>query len=361
MTANEQAIKELIQYAIPHDFGETLKYVEDKSLDLHKILVDSLPLKKFNREFQFYKRVNRIRTAVDDLDHTFSRFWEYESKRGDLFETESEFDKKISPMLERIISQTEEIDRLLNRVSEYEPNYRGNENLTESIENASEINDRIRYFSGRCKYYVPGLISLINLRFTGSNNHTNLNKFFANMNEFFDLTRTEEIRKINYLPTLRVDNAHCYALFSNLIRNSIKYKRTKYAIIKVFSEISKPLPKSFVTSLPDYVPVGQVERGFFRIHFFDNGSGIESDKLEIIFEPFERGIDRDSAARIAQQKQHMDAPEDTDYSYSDMGIGLAIAKRVVVQYGGSITAHSVLGSGSCISISFPEEVIWSER
>jgi two-component system sensor histidine kinase VicK len=66
----------------------------------------------------------------------------------------------------------------------------------------------------------------------------------------------------------------------------------------------------------------------------DRGIGIPPADLERIFARFERG------ANVAGR-------------FSGTGIGLAIARQIVEQHGGSLTVRSAVGEGSTFTLHFP--------
>lgn len=115
---------------------------------------------------------------------------------------------------------------------------------------------------------------------------------------------------------------------TNLLSNAIKFSpphATVYLSAEVI-ESRERLPPRFQSkiSLPCLL---------FRIE--DQGRGIPSDKLEIIFERF-------------QQINVSDASEK-----KGSGLGLAICKSVVEQHGGLIWAESVLDQGSLFYFTLP--------
>ena len=67
----------------------------------------------------------------------------------------------------------------------------------------------------------------------------------------------------------------------------------------------------------------------------DNGIGIPKDQLERVFERFTQV--ESSAAR----------------PYEGTGIGLALAKELVILHGGKISAESTLGKGTIFSVTIP--------
>ncbi len=69
------------------------------------------------------------------------------------------------------------------------------------------------------------------------------------------------------------------------------------------------------------------------IHFIDNGIGFEENYAEKIFIIFQRLHGRDT--------------------YDGTGIGLAICKKIVEKYGGTIYAHSNLGHGADFIVILP--------
>ncbi|WP_394779949.1 ATP-binding protein [Undibacterium sp.] len=76
------------------------------------------------------------------------------------------------------------------------------------------------------------------------------------------------------------------------------------------------------------------EHGVLKISVLDHGSGVPDEEITAIFEPFFRG----SQTTRAQQ---------------GYGLGLTIAKRVLLAHGGSIHASNLAAGGLCVEIVLP--------
>lgn len=99
----------------------------------------------------------------------------------------------------------------------------------------------------------------------------------------------------------------------NLLSNAVKYNK----------------PRGKVS-----IKIQQPDAGTISILVEDTGIGIKPDQLEKVFKPFER--------------------LNTDlYLVEGTGIGLSISHHLVLMMGGSITATSQLGTGSCFTLSLP--------
>lgn len=79
------------------------------------------------------------------------------------------------------------------------------------------------------------------------------------------------------------------------------------------------------------------ENGFVAVSVADTGVGIPPEDIDAIFETFYQVADPGSGRRIARGS----------------GMGLAISKRIVEHYGGTIGATSVLGVGSVFTFRLP--------
>ena len=120
-----------------------------------------------------------------------------------------------------------------------------------------------------------------------------------------------KVTTIEELPVVLGNKTQLYQVFSNLIGNAIKYKRSdRPLIISIGSEKALSRRKtSIVVS--------------------DNGRGISTDKLESIFKPFNR------------------AGEET---IEGTGVGLASVKKLIEKLGGSIKVESEQDQGTSFTI-----------
>src|SRR3954452_20455842 len=101
-------------------------------------------------------------------------------------------------------------------------------------------------------------------------------------------------------------------VLQNLIGNAIKYARP---------EVKPVVHLSAASEKEDWV-----------IRIRDNGIGIDSGCLQVIFVPFKRLHEKE---------------------VTGTGIGLAVCRRVVEAHGGKIWAESIVGQGSTFFISLP--------
>jgi light-regulated signal transduction histidine kinase (bacteriophytochrome) len=125
------------------------------------------------------------------------------------------------------------------------------------------------------------------------------------------IAETDAIITADPLPVLPIHAGHCASLLQNLIGNAIKYR-------------SAQAPRVHV-SLAE-------SDGEFRFAVADNGIGIDPKYHEHIFEVFKR--------------LHGSKIPGT-------GVGLAICKRVVEQYGGRIWVESAEGRGAIFFFTLP--------
>jgi signal transduction histidine kinase len=81
------------------------------------------------------------------------------------------------------------------------------------------------------------------------------------------------------------------------------------------------------------------QRDSIEIEISDTGIGIEQSKIDSIFEPFHQ------------------ADNSIHRSFSGLGIGLTVARRMAELIGGKLTVTSEVGVGTRVSMSFPSQVM----
>lgn len=132
-------------------------------------------------------------------------------------------------------------------------------------------------------------------------------------------TRIKEVEgdvKVGVLPSAVADPTHMRQLFQNLIANALKFSRP---------------------NVPPVVTIASSEDTHnYEIRVSDNGIGFEEKYLDRIFSVFQRLHDRKT--------------------YEGTGIGLAVCRKIVERYNGTITAESKKGKGSTFIIQLPKIV-----
>jgi two-component system sensor histidine kinase BaeS len=116
------------------------------------------------------------------------------------------------------------------------------------------------------------------------------------------------------LPLLLADRQRLSQVLLNLVRNAITYT-----------------PTGGIVSLAACRAAGD----YLVLSVADTGSGIAPADLQRIFERFYR------------------ADESRARSSGGFGLGLAIARDLVEAMGGTITAESTVGEGSCFNVVLP--------
>lgn len=119
-------------------------------------------------------------------------------------------------------------------------------------------------------------------------------------------------------PSLRADEMRLTQVLTNVIQNSVKHS----------------LPGSAVTLKAVKAPPLLDHEPSVLITIEDQGSGISEEELPYIFDRFYRG-------------------KDVDRVQDGTGLGLAISRSLVENHAGKITAHSVHGKGTVVSILLP--------
>ncbi|MBC7512207.1 PAS domain-containing protein [Candidatus Saccharibacteria bacterium] len=118
---------------------------------------------------------------------------------------------------------------------------------------------------------------------------------------------------VGKMPTVTADPTHMRQLFQNLIGNAVKFQQPGLQ--------------------PSVAVSSKNMKGGHQITVADNGIGFDEKYLDRIFAVFQRLHERSR--------------------YEGTGIGLAVCRKIVEQYGGTITAESTKGKGSKFIIWLP--------
>ena len=110
------------------------------------------------------------------------------------------------------------------------------------------------------------------------------------------------------------------------------YDRLNQVLSNLISNALRHTPKKGTISLKTESGVGEARS--VRITVKDSGEGIASEDLPFIFDRFWRG-DKSRTGRVHS------------------GLGLAIAKQIVLAHGGTIEAESDIGKGTTFTIELP--------
>ena len=121
--------------------------------------------------------------------------------------------------------------------------------------------------------------------------------------------------RVGELPTVIADPTHMRQLFQNLIGNALKFhKPDEKPVVELSSRI-----------------IGE----YWEIRVKDNGIGFDEKYIDKIFSVFQRLHGRDS--------------------YEGTGIGLAVCRKIVERYDGSITAVSKKDKGATFTVRLPRD------
>lgn len=115
-------------------------------------------------------------------------------------------------------------------------------------------------------------------------------------------------------------------LFSNLIGNALKYKKSDTApVVEISSEILSYSKIDSSLALP--------RSRYLKLQFKDNGIGFDPEHKEKIFDIFQRLHSKNE--------------------FSGTGLGLAICRKIVQSHSGAIKAEGVAGQGATFTVYLP--------
>jgi light-regulated signal transduction histidine kinase (bacteriophytochrome) len=131
------------------------------------------------------------------------------------------------------------------------------------------------------------------------------------------IRESNAVVQCSQLPVLRINHTHALQLFLNLIGNAIKFR----------SQSADAPPNVGIRAMP----AGPL----WQFSVSDNGIGVARESQEMIFAVF--------------QRLH------TRTEYPGSGIGLAICRKIVENYGGKIWVESQPGAGSTFHLTLPAQ------
>jgi signal transduction histidine kinase len=132
---------------------------------------------------------------------------------------------------------------------------------------------------------------------------------------------------VGELPVVEASFSQMKQLFTNVINNSIKFRRTDQTPIINISSVALKKDEILNFAL-------DIKKAYYKIEVTDNGIGFEKEYADRIFQIF--------------QRLHGKA------DYPGSGIGLAICKKIVENHKGLIFATGKEGEGSVFTIILPE-------
>jgi PAS domain S-box-containing protein len=128
------------------------------------------------------------------------------------------------------------------------------------------------------------------------------------------------------LPTIDAEPLQMRQLLQNLIGNALKFRRPDVPpVVKIEAKV-------FSAVLPQ-APQSAAEQKWCELTVSDNGIGFDEKYLDRIFNVFQRLHTRNE--------------------YEGTGMGLAIARKIVLHHGGVITARSAPGKGAAFIATLP--------
>lgn len=134
--------------------------------------------------------------------------------------------------------------------------------------------------------------------------------------------------ELGNLPAIDAEPMQVRQLFQNLIGNALKFRRPEVPpVVKIEAKI-------FSGVLPQATP-GSPAQKLCELTVSDNGIGFDEKYLDRIFNVFQRLHTRNE--------------------YEGTGMGLAIARKIVLYHGGHITAKSSPGKGATFIVTLPVE------
>lgn len=199
-------------------------------------------------------------------------------------------------------------------------------------ENLSEFQlgyfDRLDASAQRMQRLIADLLDYAKLSREEAFQPASLNSIIEELVAHYESGTNKIQWRIDDLPTIECVRFQLKQLFSNLIGNSIKFKKEHVPLV-----IRITASNAEVTDIEKYTLAPGLE--YVKIEYSDNGIGFSDDYSTRIFEVFQR---------LHSSKE-----------YEGTGIGLAICKKIVASHHGEIYAVGQLGEGAVFTIFLPKK------
>ncbi|NNE76335.1 MAG: hypothetical protein HKN31_04605, partial [Pricia sp.] len=155
----------------------------------------------------------------------------------------------------------------------------------------------------------------------------NLDEILVGIEQDLELLISESNVKINAEPlgSIQAVPTQIYQLFSNLIKNAIKFNENEPVLTISATTIEGKAMSLSLNGRPDVI--------YKKLQFTDNGIGIDTIHQDKIFKPFKRLHSRNE--------------------YSGTGIGLALCKRITEIHQGFIEVDKNAKEGSTFTVYLP--------
>jgi signal transduction histidine kinase len=134
------------------------------------------------------------------------------------------------------------------------------------------------------------------------------------------------------LPPLKADRISLERVFTNLVRNALKFTPETGSITVTAQRWQNNNGLNEATAVVTSLLSFPEQEGVI-IEVSDTGPGIAPDEIPLLFQKYRRG----STAR----------------NQEGTGLGLFIVKTMVEAHGGHVEVESQLGSGSCFRVILP--------
>ncbi|GAA4460680.1 PAS domain-containing sensor histidine kinase [Nibrella saemangeumensis] len=191
--------------------------------------------------------------------------------------------------------------------------------------------DRVIDASQRMSTALKDILDYASLAKAESFTRVNLNDVLKAVEQDLELLIAEKgaTLSIGWLPTIEAAPQQMHQLFYNLLNNALKFAKPDLPPVVTIS--SQDLSWEQINRRDGL----DSRRRYWQITVADNGIGFSEENAEKIFVMF--------------QRLH------TRKVYSGTGIGLSLARKVVLNHGGTIWAEGKEGEGACFRVLLPAE------